>query len=84
MSFETDKFIIENVTWNSVESTEVTANRLSSPRIKVGLKSAEVSCKACGHFWTAHQHRKGGLGGGIFFTCPLCAVEGKVDLKQLG
>lgn len=87
MATETDQFIIDNATWNDFESREITGDRVQSPPKQGNLKSAAITCKACGHSWTAYQTGNGrfspGMGGVVSFTCPSCSKFGTVASRLL-
>jgi uncharacterized protein CbrC (UPF0167 family) len=84
MVVETDEFIVDGATWNYIESREITGNRMRPPPVRGGIKSAVVTCKGCGHNWTARQYGSGSFShfiGGIVLTCPYCSADGKVALR---
>ena len=77
---ETENFIITNVEWKYAESREL--GRTASASVKVGIKSADVTCKKCNHEWSANRGNGGGLLpalGGTIFDCPKCSASEQVS-----
>ena len=86
MAVETDEFIIDDPTWNYIESREITGSRMRPAPVQGGLKSAAVTCKRCGHAWTTRKFGAGNFSpyiGGVILSCPSCSTDGKVALKLL-
>lgn len=86
MAVETDEFIVDGATFNYIQSSEITGNRMSPAPVKGGLNSATVICKGCHHTWTSRQFGEGNFFpylGGVLLECPSCSNQGNVANKLL-
>jgi transcription elongation factor Elf1 len=78
MTTESEKFAFTNVRPLYRESNEIRADRQRAAPSVVGLSSADVTCKTCGHNWTARSYGEGRFEsplGQLLFTCPECGAE---------
>lgn len=49
----------------------------------LGVSSADITC-ACGHAWTAREHRDlDNIVGGVVITCPACHVKAVVHTRLM-
>lgn len=83
-TIESDAFEFWGVVQAFQESREIGLSR--RPPTHVGIESAHVRCKACGHEWVARAYGPGSFGGamGAFdFTCPACSATEFVPAGKL-
>ena len=64
------------------------SHQIGSPsptRFKAGVESASVSCKSCGHQWTARTPNGGmrAFIGQIRVECPQCNATEPIDDKEI-
>ena len=82
MSYESEKFTFERVSYTYTESNEIRSDRQRSAPQKTGIREAAVTCKSCGHAWTARTFGAGavmgGAIGGPIFACPACNTQEQV------
>lgn len=82
MSYESEKFIYDQVSFTFIQSNEIRSDRQRSAPHKTGVRSADVTCKTCGHSWTARTYGEGAIRGGTIggpiFTCPACNTQEQV------
>lgn len=84
MEVQTEKFILENISWAFKKSEKIGLNHRQ--KTEAGLESVKVLCKGCFHSWVAFRHGKGHFDGtqeGYFFTCPECSKHEHVSKKDL-
>jgi predicted RNA-binding Zn-ribbon protein involved in translation (DUF1610 family) len=79
-SMESTTFVFEDVEWSYKRSQSL--GTTASQMVKVGLKQVSVTCKKCGHSWTARGYGDGqflsGLGF-VSFECPNCEASERVS-----
>lgn len=86
MTIETDNFLISDSTFNYAESREITSSRVAPAKVKVGLNSARVTCKACSFSWTSYQYGEGKFSpalGYVIFNCPSCSAQESVGFNLI-
>lgn len=75
MSIESEKFFFGDVQPNWIESKEITSHGQPAEPVRTGIRSVDVSCKTCGHTWTAKSYGEGAFTqtmGGAMIRCPSC------------
>lgn len=82
MSYQSEKFTFDNVSYKYTESREIRSDRQRSAPRRTGVLSADVTCKSCGESWTARTYGRGAIMGGAIggpiFACPSCNAQEQV------
>lgn len=77
-----EQFVVNSLEWNYKRSNTIGGG---DELYRTTVRSANVTCKACGSTWNARsggdpgQYRE--LIGGLYIQCVKCPASGAVDIK---